>query len=231
MPGPNGEITESWRALPRDPQAFAAVLAGTAQPAGQARVYDYAANATTTLPGAVLSGGSRLVAVDTTGAAGPVDLGTATLLSTPPSARWSGSLPGTTLLFNGARTEAGLLTTTAVRLDGASRRDHPRRPRLADTGQITLEAWVGAQAHDGIRDIVARGYVFAPDGEVFLRINDGRYEVGSWDGQDHLASCPIPADDLGGWVHLAGTYDGSAGCSTATASSSVPPRTRPVRYR
>ena len=75
LPGPNGEITESWRALPRDPQAFAAVLAGTAQPPGQQELYDYAANATTTLPGAVLSGGSRLVAVDVSGAEGPVDLG------------------------------------------------------------------------------------------------------------------------------------------------------------
>src|SRR6185503_1030654 len=99
--------------------AFAAVVAGTAQPAGQPEAYDYAANATSTLPGAVLSGGSRLVAVDAGSAAGPVDLGTATLLSTPSSARWFGSLPGTTLLFDGTRTEVGLLTTTAARLDGA----------------------------------------------------------------------------------------------------------------
>lgn len=80
-------------------------------------------------------------------------------------------------------------------------------------GTITIEAWVRVDRRlGGLHDIVAHGYHRSPDGEVFLRINgmwDLRYEVGSWDGSDHLTSFPVPAEDLGRWVHLAGVHDGT----------------------
>ena len=79
------------------------------------------------------------------------------------------------------------------------------------TGTIAIEAWVNVQATDGLRNVVARGYAITPAlGEVFLRINWGQYQIGSWDGTDHLASYTIPQEDYGAWVHLAGMYDGTA---------------------
>jgi hypothetical protein len=77
-------------------------------------------------------------------------------------------------------------------------------------GQLTIAAWVKPQATDGIRDIVAHGYTVAPNAGVFLRINNGQYQIGSWNGADHLASAPIPSGDLNQWVHLVGVYDGAA---------------------
>jgi hypothetical protein len=124
---------------------------------------------------------------------------------------------------------------TVFRLAGASiaidAADH-----LDITGQITLEAWVEvdpscivapAAFPRHIRNIVAHGWQPDPwwvlnrppptkraegTGEDFLRICNGRYEVGSCggDGQERTAGCPIPTSDLGQWVHLAGVHDGAS---------------------
>ena len=50
------------------------------------------------------------------------------------------------------------------------------------TGKISLEAWVRIQSTTGIQNIIAHGYTTNPDREVFLRLQDGLYKVGSWDG-------------------------------------------------
>ena len=101
---------------------------------------------------------------------------------------------------------------TALHFDGIN--GHlvtlPSVPTLAITGPITLEAWVRPGATDGIRDIVTHGYTLTPSAEVYLRIANGNYQVGSWNGTDHVAAVPVPAGDVGTWVHLAGVYDGSA---------------------
>ena len=79
------------------------------------------------------------------------------------------------------------------------------------SGQITLSAWVRPQERVGIHNIVAHGLCWQPAAELFLRTNDGRYEIGSWDGHNHHAQCAIPPADFGAWVHLAATarvYDG-----------------------
>jgi hypothetical protein len=77
------------------------------------------------------------------------------------------------------------------------------------TGTLTLEAWVKVEATNGLRNIVAHGYALSPNGEVILRVSNGTYQVGSWNGADHGTSSPIPPADVGQWVHLAGTYDGT----------------------
>jgi len=77
--------------------------------------------------------------------------------------------------------------------------------------QITLSAWIKIDnmAHTtGFRNIIAHGYTRRPPGEVFLRMHDGYYEVGTWNGEDHLARAAIDDNDIGRWVHLTGTYDG-----------------------
>jgi len=79
-------------------------------------------------------------------------------------------------------------------------------------GAITLSAWVEVEATDGIRNIVAHGYTKTPPGEVFLRIKNGYFEVGTWDNDgDHLARAAIDPSDVGRWVHLTGMYDPQAG--------------------
>jgi hypothetical protein len=62
-----------------------------------------------------------------------------------------------------------------------------------------------------LRNILAHGHATSPAGEVFLRINNGSYQVGSWNGTNHFTSAAIPAGDLGQCVHLAGVYDPAAG--------------------
>lgn len=75
------------------------------------------------------------------------------------------------------------------------------------TGQITLSAWVKPASSSGLQDIVAHGYASS---EVYLRINSGSYEVGSWDGWNvYQTSATISSGDIGKWVHLVGVYDGA----------------------
>ena len=173
--------------------------------------YDYRGRATTTLPAGSLSNGSRLVVFDARAATGPVSDATATLVTSSPPARWFGAPPGTALEFDGTTTVAGVLSATALTMDGQHDSISLGNPDgLNVTGTITLEAWIRPSATDELRDIVSRGYATDPQGEVVLRVNSGFYQVGSWDGADHIASAPIPDTDLGTWVHLAGTYDGTA---------------------
>jgi len=87
-------------------------------------------------------------------------------------------------------------------------------------GQITLMAWIKPAVKDFYRYILAHGWDGAK-GETFLRISRGSggsgygdgnyYEVGVTDGSSYYdtATFPIPAADIGNWVFLAGTYDGT----------------------
>jgi len=79
------------------------------------------------------------------------------------------------------------------------------------TGEITLAAWIRPDGTSEHMNIIAHGMHVDPNQEIIFRIRDGNYQVGVWDGSDHLASSVIPAGDLGSgnWVHLAGTYDGT----------------------
>jgi hypothetical protein len=173
-------------------------------------VYDYR-QATSTRAGAALSGGSLLIGVDARSASGAVQLGDAQSLGATPSCRWFAAPPGTTVDFDGKTTSAGVLSSTAVRLDGRSGFVLAAHDELDITGAITVEAWVrSSAASTDFGDIVARGFTMNPDGEVYLRTFQGQYQIGSWDGTDHLASAPIPSGDIGQWVHLAGVYDGTA---------------------
>lgn len=83
-----------------------------------------------------------------------------------------------------------------------------KSPSLDVQGQITLAAWVKPTSTTGYQVIVGRSYSRSPNAETVLRINSGKYEVGSWNGTSYLASLSIPAGDIGNWVHLVGTYDG-----------------------
>jgi hypothetical protein len=173
--------------------------------------YDYDSNAVSGAAGTSLRAGSRLVAVDARSAQGAVAPATATSFGATPSSQWFADPPGTTLDFDGSAVAAGVLAHTALSFDGAHDGVKvPSNPALSITGQISLEAWVRPTATDGIRDIVAHGYTLSPAAEVYLRINNGQYQVGSWDGADHYAGAAVPASDVGTWVHVAGVFDGNS---------------------
>jgi hypothetical protein len=85
-------------------------------------------------------------------------------------------------------------------------------PGLNFTGPITLEAWIQpAPTQNSEAYIIAHGYNDVGTGEVTLRIENGSYTVGSFNGNSHGTSFAVPPGDLSGtaWVHLAGTYDGA----------------------
>ena len=82
---------------------------------------------------------------------------------------------------------------------------------------ITMTVWIKPLEQDFYRDIIAHGFDtnFA---ETFLRIfpgsgygNGNYYEIGSSDGVTYYddAFFPIPPGDIGNWVFLAGTFDGT----------------------
>jgi hypothetical protein len=92
-------------------------------------------------------------------------------------------------------------------------------------GLITMAAWVKPTKQDYYRNIISEGYDenFA---QTFLQISpasfqgpldegsfgDGNYyAVGTTDGANYYdnAAWPIPPGDIGNWVFLAGTYDGT----------------------
>jgi uncharacterized membrane protein YgcG len=99
---------------------------------------------------------------------------------------------------------------SAFKLDGVN--DYVRLGNplaLNIVGEITLEAWVRVVVTNGLQNIIAHGYTLSPDREVFLRVGNGDYQIGSYNGATHFASAPIPSEDVGRWVHLAGSYDGT----------------------
>ena len=81
------------------------------------------------------------------------------------------------------------------------------------SGAITLEAWVQPAASQPQFDanIIAHGVNDCGSAEVALRIENGNYEIVTFDGSNHKASFPVPNDDLGSgnWAHIVGTYDGT----------------------
>jgi O-glycosyl hydrolase len=76
-------------------------------------------------------------------------------------------------------------------------------------GQITMSVWIKPTSTSGTQTIISRGYGTWPYyGGTFLRIANGQYQVGYYDGSYRVAAYTIPTGDVGTWVHLVGTYDG-----------------------
>jgi len=82
---------------------------------------------------------------------------------------------------------------------------------LQITGNITMAAWIKTDAPEDDYDIIlAKGYTTSPNGEISLRVRDNNYETDSWDASgNHWVTVGGAGADIGQWVHLAGTYDGS----------------------
>jgi Concanavalin A-like lectin/glucanases superfamily len=94
----------------------------------------------------------------------------------------------------------------------------------ASGSTITMAAWVKPLASNYKGDIIEQGYETVFGAETFLRVSrgygygnftgSGYYEVGTTEGAQNdgfydAAQFPIPPGDLGNWVFLVGTFDGS----------------------
>lgn len=130
---------------------------------------------------------------------------------------------------------------TALSFDGADDFVALGAPSALDVaGAITLEAWVRPTAAAGAQDVVARGFHSAAPAffqGVGLSIQPAgpagaetpHYAVYSIlsAGLSQGAFAPVAPEDVGAWVHLAGTYDGAAwriyknGALVATAPSVI----------
>lgn len=85
----------------------------------------------------------------------------------------------------------------------------PSANSLNIVGPITMAAWVRPQFGVGIQDILSHGMQGTAPGDISIRINNGRYEVGGYDVLPK-ASAPVPVGDYGNFVHIAGVFNGSA---------------------
>jgi hypothetical protein len=101
---------------------------------------------------------------------------------------------------------------------------------------ITLAAWIKPRSFDYVSDIIAQGFDLTTYAENFLRVGNAfdwevysddtslgdynpvvqpdtvYYQVGTYDGNGagyNDAAYPAPPGDIGNWVFLAGTYDGT----------------------
>ncbi len=119
-------------------------------------------------------------------------------------------------LMNGASISADAHTGAgALLLDGVDDYVTLGDPAaLQITGEISIATWVKANAvpSQTFGNILAKGHWLDPNSEIFLRyaaqINSWR--VASWDGVVHGTEIAGAAGDIGQWVHLVGTYDGSS---------------------
>lgn len=119
------------------------------------------------------------------------------------------------LLLNGATISSeARVGTGALALDGLN--DYVSLgdpPELRISGPISMAAWVRAQAQPTrlLGNILAKGYHLNPNRELFLRFAGqlDSWRVGSWDGNIHGTAIENASADLGQWIHLAGTYDGT----------------------
>jgi hypothetical protein len=77
------------------------------------------------------------------------------------------------------------------------------------TGAVTLSAWIKPTSTTGARAILYHHQVGSPDNQVFLRLNSGVLEGGSYSaGAGQIsASATYPTADVGVWTHVTLTND------------------------
>lgn len=121
-------------------------------------------------------------------------------------------------------------TGQSVEFNGASQCVTFGNPAgLNFSGTISLEAWVkpGLLHTTTYGNILAHGYSAAPTTEVVLRMYNGQYQINAYNGTAYGVAFAVPPADIGTWVHLVGTYDGTAwnlyrnGALVARAASTI----------
>jgi hypothetical protein len=101
------------------------------------------------------------------------------------------------------------LAGSSVHFDGVDDTIALAQNGLNFSGTITMEAWIKPESTDGIRIIFGHGSPFSKKGTV-LGTQDEFYIAVSVNNGVHVVAVPMPGEDLGRWVHLAGVYNGHA---------------------
>ena len=100
---------------------------------------------------------------------------------------------------------------------------NPAQIQGREGASLTVEAWIMIQNLDlPAQTIVGHGQQAAdnsPGPAVFLKIFNGGFEFGSWNGVSATGAGPydrlaVRNEDFGVWVHLAGVYDAADGTYT-----------------
>lgn len=110
--------------------------------------------------------------------------------------------------YGTSRTDEG-----ALRFRGSDARVVLGQPAALDFGDeapCAVSAWIRPEKKDGVRNIVARGFISSPKRELYLRFDRGNLQFGWWSNWgEAVASAPYtPA--LGTWAHVMGVFDGTA---------------------
>ncbi len=113
---------------------------------------------------------------------------------------------------------AATTTHTTLTAEGALRfRNNNARVLLGQPAALdfareqpcAISAWIRPEKKDGVRNIVARGYLASPKRELYLRFSNGNLQFGWWcTSGEAVAQAPYtPA--LGTWAHVMGVFNGS----------------------
>jgi len=160
--------------------------------------------------------GSTITLIDSSG---PVanwhdDQGGGTSLTDGTGNANTGTLNGTSVYFQNTTDVFNTNTPLSDSMGFASNNSTsyvsvPNTANLNFSGGITVSAWVKATADTGTKDLLTHGSISSGT-EVYLRINAGNYEVGTYSGGVyHGVSVAAPAQDAGKYVQLTGIYDGT----------------------
>ncbi|MBQ3349862.1 MAG: hypothetical protein IJG38_05635, partial [Thermoguttaceae bacterium] len=88
----------------------------------------------------------------------------------------NGAFIGT--LNNGASLTSDGIVGGGLSLDGVDDYFSIGDPdELQILNEITLAAWIVPETASGVQNIIAKGYSTHPNGEIFLRIANGKYQV------------------------------------------------------
>jgi hypothetical protein len=111
-------------------------------------------------------------------------------------ASWQGGIEGGSLMFDGVDDYVGIGNPASLNFEG----------------EITIAAWLKSRSSEPwLENIISHGFSPEPVREVFLRVHDGEYQLGSYIRNTPRSEVvyPIPAEDFNNWVHIVGLYDGS----------------------
>ena len=108
------------------------------------------------------------------------------------------------------------------------------QPEALDFAQeqpFAISAWIRPEKKDGLRNIVARGYIntATEKRELYLRFKNGNLQLGWWCNSGEVLAEAAYTPSLGTWAHLMGVFDGTAyilyvnGEEVARASANLKP--------
>ncbi|MCH2172094.1 DUF4347 domain-containing protein, partial [Myxococcota bacterium] len=119
-----------------------------------------------------------------------------------------GDYPGTS---TGVSTRADAERGRVAHFDGLGDYIEIGDPDPLNSGaEISFAAWINPDPADVVGNIIAKGSETGNGGQIFMRVKNGEFQVGTYDGSTQTASVAMEPGDTNSWVHLVGTYDGDA---------------------